>query len=668
MSLAHRRLVTVFACLLSLGPGSPALAQETPPAGRPVRDLSLEELLNVEVTSVARKAQRLSDSAAAVSVLTRADIRRSGVTTLPDALRLVPGVQVARIDSNKWAVSVRGFNGRFANKLLVLVDGRSVYSPLYSGVYWETLDLPLDEIDRIEVIRGPGGTMWGANAVNGVVNIITTRAHESEGTTVAASGDSDGPGGAVTIRRGWRFGETGGARMFAKGFDRDSSAGPAPYDEWDIVRGGFRLDTGTVDRSWSAHGNVFAGRLGQTYGPQDALPDVTGPTPDDVEVAGVQLASSWNRAWSSRSHVSFRAFFDHSRRDERLVRERRDTGDVEGQHRFSGAMHDVVWGGGYRVSRDDVVGARLARFSPRAQTMHLFNAFVQDEVHLPGAVQLTLGTKLERTTFAGTKLQPSVRIMWAASEGQGVWGSISRAVRTPSRTEVGIDLAIGTLPPGAETPFPQRFMFHTTRDVQAEELLAYEVGYRRRIGDMISIDLATFINDYADLVSATVGTPDLQFGPDGPYLLVPVVGTNGGTRRSRGAEMSVEWRPAARLRLAGSYTALDVDRPPPDDQYAVRTTGHDPAHQMAVRIEIDLPRGIEVDPTYRAVSALQNGSARGYHTVDLHVGRRLSRALELAVNGRNLVGGRHVEFLPTIVNTLPSVVRPTVGLSATWRF
>jgi len=647
----------------------PAAGQPLGAQDRPVQELSIEELLNVEVTSVARKTQRLSESAAAVYVLTRADIRRSGAMTVPDVLRLVPGVQVARIDSNKWAVSVRGFNSRFANKLLVLIDGRSAYSPLYSGVYWETIDLPLDEIDRIEVIRGPGGTMWGANAVNGVINIITTRAQESQGTTVAASLDSDGPGGSATVRRGWKVGETGGVRVYAKGFDRDSSAGPAPHDEWDIARAGFRLDTGGPAREWSLQATVFNGLLGQTYGEQASMPDLAGPTPDDARVDGIQVSTVWRRTLSPSSNVAFRAFYDRGHRAERLVSERRDTADVELQHQVSPhGAHDVVWGGGYRTSVDEVQGAAQAQFLPAGVTMHLFNAFVQDDWRLTKQLHLSAGAKLERTTFAGLRFQPSARALWNVDAGHAVWVSASRAVRTPSRAEVGLQVAVQSLPPSAAVPLPSLTVIEGASDVEAESLWAYEAGYRARVGSAVSVDVSAFVNRYTGTIQSVLGVPSIAMGEAGPYLKVPLVGRNVGRRGSRGAEAAIEWHPMSRVRVSGAYTRLDVDAPQPDDLYGLLTTGRDPAHQVVVRTQIDLPHGFEIDPTVRAVSALQDGSAAGYQALDFHVGRRFSRALDLAVVGRNLLSGRHVEFQPTVVNTLPSAVRATVGMTATWRF
>lgn len=665
----HFRTLTLLTCLLPLLAGRPVAAQERPPTERPVQDLSLEELLNVEVTSVARKAQRLSDSAAAVYVLSRADIRRSGVGTLPDALRLVPGVQVARIDANKWAVSVRGFNSRFANKLLVLVDGWSAYSPLYSGVFWETLDLPLDEIDRIEVIRGPGGTMWGANAVNGVINIITTNAHESEGASIAVAGDTDGPGGTATVRGGWHFGESGAARAYIKGFDRASGAGPALDDDWDVLRGGFRLDAGPAANGWSTQGTFYEGRLGQTLGPQPSLPQLAGYTNDTVQVDGAQLSTAWTRTLAGRSVLSWRAFVDHSHRAERLVEERRNTLDVDVQHRFAVARaQDVVWGGGYRASADDVVGTAFAAFSPRSLTMHWASAFVQDEIALPGAIRVTAGAKLERTTFTGVNLQPSVRALWSVSARHGLWASASRAVRMPSRAEVSVEVAVQSLPPNEVNPLPTQIVLEATRRSETERLVAYEAGYRGQLGSALSIDVSAFANAYSGISRQVTGDPVLRMGSAGPYLRVPIVGIGDATRASRGAEVAVEWHPRASVRIVGAYTALEIDEIVPAVRNSITTAGSAPRHQLVLRAHMDLPHGLELDPAFRAVSMLEDGSAEGYRAIDIRVGHRVSRALDVSLIGRNLLGGKHIEFQPTIVNTVPSAVRPSLGLGVTWRF
>lgn len=636
------------------------------PREKAVKDLSLEELLNVEVTSVARKAQRLSDSAAAVYVLTRADIRRSGATTVPGVLRLVPGVQVARIDSNKWAVSVRGFNSRFANKLLVLVDGRTAYSPLYSGVFWETLDIPLEDIERVEVIRGPGGTMWGANAVNGVINIITTHARDSRGSLVSVAAETNGPGGIGVLRHGWRLGETGGVRVFGKGFDRAMTSGPSPHDQWALARTGFRADGGTPDRNVSLQGSVYRGTLGQTYGLAPSLLQGGTQLASDVDVRGGHLAGAWTRGRNDRSVVTVRSFVDYAFRSEFLVRDARWTADVEAQHRVPlGRRHDAMWGGGYRHTGDDVVGTAFASFDPRHRGAHLYSGFVQDEFTLSPSVRVTAGTKYEHSTVARGGWQPSARMLWSVRPDHAVWAAASRALRTPSRAELDVHI-VTQMPPAAPGLLPTTMVLQGDRNLRPEVLVAVEGGYRGRLGEQVSVDVTGFVNRYRRLLSTQPGTPEVVQGAAGPYVLQPVRNVNGGTRRHRGAEVALEWHPSPRVRLASAYSFLDPERV--SDPFSDLLNGADPRHQLTARLQVDTAWAVEVDPTVRYVSSLQNGSAPAYTALDLHLSRRVSRALEVALVASNLLGANQIQFTPGIENTIPSRSQRSALLSATWRF
>lgn len=644
-------------------------AQPHEDAGKDVTELSIEELLNVEVTSVTRRAQRLSDSAAAVHVMTRADIRRSGATNIPDVLRLVPGVQVARIDSNKWAVSIRGFNSRFANKLLVLVDGRTAYSPLYSGVYWEALDMPLEEIERIEVIRGPGGTMWGVNAVNGVINIITAHAREGQGLTASAQMGTDGPGRTATVRQGWHLGETGGLRVYAKGFHRDWSGPANPHDSWGLMRAGFRADGGTATNGFSLMGTAFGGDFGQAYGPMPGLSTLAPGAPGDVHVHGAQFAGSMTRGLRDGSTLTVRSYVDHFQRDELVNTDRRFIGDLDAQHRLRRVgAHDVMWGGGYRYYADHERNSPFATFTPERLSAHLVNVFVQDEVTLRPSLRVTGGVKYEQSTFGGGGWQPSVRGLWNLSSRQAVWASASRALRTASRAEMTVEANGGILPPTAEVPLPTVVMLLGTPELRPEILWAYETGYRVQVSDRVSLDLAAFANDYDRLTGTRPGTPSLRMGASGPYLSLPIVAGNLGTRQSRGFEASIETRPMERVRVVGAYTWLAIGLPDADDLGGNALGGQDPRHQFTLRTQFDVGGGLEIDPTLRAVGRLQGGAIPGYAAWDVHVGRRLTRALNVSFVALDLTGANRFEFQPAVVNTIPARVPRTFLGSVTWRY
>ncbi|MCK5229802.1 MAG: TonB-dependent receptor, partial [Desulfobulbaceae bacterium] len=416
-------------------------------------ELSLEELMNIEITSVSKKPEKLADAAAAVFVVTREDIRRSGVTSIPEALRMAPGINVARIDSNKWAVTSRGFNGRFANKLLVLIDGRSVYTPSFSGVHWEVIDIFLEDVDRIEVIRGPGATLWGANAVNGVINIITKHAADTQGGLIAmgAGTEERGFGG---VRYGTDMGETTYGRFYAKGFKRDefvhNTTGDDAGDDWDMLRGGFRLDSLLYDRdSVTVQGDIYQGNMNQTL----HLPTVSGPffnkiVEDKAEVEGWNLLTRWQHTLSPTSDFTLQVYYDRTNRDEFVYGEIRDTFDIDLQHQFAAyKRHEVIWGLGYRYTHDDFSDSEILRLDPDSRSDELFSAFVQDKITLmEDCLWLTIGSKFEHNDYTGYEIQPNARLFWAPHTDHKVWASVGRAVRTPSRMEDDIWFINTTFP------------------------------------------------------------------------------------------------------------------------------------------------------------------------------------------------------------------------------
>jgi iron complex outermembrane receptor protein len=401
-------------------------------------EMSLEELLDVQVTSVSKRPQSLSDAAAAVFVITNEDLRRSGVRNIPDALRMVPGINVARIGSNKWAVTARGFNGRFANKLLVLVDGRTVYSPTFSGVYWEALDLMLEDVERIEVIRGPGATLWGANAVNGVINIITRHAADSQRGLVSAGVGSEERGFAAA-RYGARLAEGTYGRLYAKAFERDAFAFPGGRgagDGWQALRGGFRVDSQFSGQDGlTLEGDIHSADIDQ----QIVLPQLAAPfvrqVADTASVAQGNIMVRWDHTASADSGWTLQAYYDHFARDEVFLDERRDTFDLELTYRVvSDRLHSVVWGSGYRLTRDEFDPTPIVDVVPDSRTDQLFSAFVQDQIELvDDRLWLTLGSKFEHNDYTGFELQPSARLGWTLDARNKLWASISRAVRTPSR-------------------------------------------------------------------------------------------------------------------------------------------------------------------------------------------------------------------------------------------
>jgi len=483
---------------------------------RDLTDLSLEELMSIEVTSVSKKEQNLFLTPAAVHVITEEDIRRSGATNIPEALRLVPGLSVAQVDTNKWAITSRGFNGLFASKLLVLIDGRSVYTPLFSGVYWDVQDTLLEDLDRIEVIRGPGATVWGANAVNGVINIITKRSEETQGSFISSGGGSQETGFAG-LRYGGSVGEDLHYRIYTKYFNRGNfarSSGLEGADQWDVSRGGFRLDWKVSEKdSLTLHGDFYDGDMGQTLIFPTLSPPFTVVLDDRTQVVGGNLVGRWTRTVFDKSEIEVQTYYDRSERNGALLGEVRDLFDLELKHHWSRSEgHDVVWGFGYRVTSDELRNSIVVSLDPLSRTDHLFNGFLQDEITLaPDGLWLTVGSKFEHNSYTGWEIQPSAKLMWMPHHRHALWTGVSRAVRMPARTnsEFRINFAAYPDPTGLLT----LISIFGNPDLSAEDLLAYELGYRFQPKSSLSFDVATFYNVYKDLMSTlwtTLASPAIR--------------------------------------------------------------------------------------------------------------------------------------------------------------
>ena len=418
---------------------TPGLAQDV----SDLKSMSLEDLMNIRVTSVSKKPQRLLDAASAIYVITQEDIRRSGATNIPDALRRVPGIQVAHISANTWAITSRGLNGQFANKLLVLIDGRTVYTPLFSGVFWDVQDTLLEDIDRIEVIRGPGASLWGDNAVNGVINIITKKASDTQGGLLS-TGYGDEQQGFASLRYGGKIGNSAHFRVYSKFFNRDNAvlaSGEKANDRWDTLRGGFRIDWDVDNQdSLIVQGDIYDGETESNA----STPILTSPFKesfnDESEFAGWNVLTRWKRVFSDSSNMELQLYFDRTERESAMFREDRDTFDFDFQHRFKfGERHDIVWGLGYRLNHDDIRNTFSLSFNPDDRYMSLYSGFVQDEITLiEDKLLLTVGSKISYNKFTDSEIQPNARLLWKLHERHSAWISLSRAVRTPSRAEIAL--------------------------------------------------------------------------------------------------------------------------------------------------------------------------------------------------------------------------------------
>jgi iron complex outermembrane receptor protein len=652
------------------------LAQNLPD----VTAMSVEDLMNVQVTSVSKRSQKLADAAAAIFVITQEDIRRSGATSIPEALRMVPGLQVARIDENKWAISSRGFNGRFANKLLVLIDGRSVYTPLFSGVYWNIQDVMLEDVDRIEVIRGPGATLWGANAVNGVINIITKAAKSTQSALAAAGGGTE-TRGSGSVRYGGRLNQGTYYRAYAKYFNVGPSIDPATGrradDNWDALRGGFRTDWASAGPdSLTVQGDIHRSGYGETLTVPSLSTPYSSTFPNQGSISGGNMLGRWNHAFANSS-TSLQMYYDHTSITENsLFTDHQDIFDIDFQHTFHASeSQDVVWGLGYRSSHDGNNSSSVVSLQPNQLTLNQFSAFAQDEISLfDKRLRITVGSKFEHNGFTGFEVQPNARLLWTVTRNQSLWTAVSRAARTPALTEEGLRLNSAVVPPGTPqnpTPFPALISVFGSRQFKSEDLLAYEAGYRVQVTSNFSTDIAVFYNHYTHLRTAEPGAPFLEVSPTPVHVVAPFFAGNKMSGGTYGTEFFADWRVIPKWRLLSSYSYLQMDIR--KDRGSLDPTADNPGlvsprHQFYVRSSIDLPKHFEHDLDVRYTDRLPGLNIPSYYSVDTHFGWRPRAGLEFSVGSQNLLNRRHLEFLPDFINTSPTEIRRTIYGGVTWRF
>jgi iron complex outermembrane receptor protein len=640
----RRAMCGVTAAMLTIFAGT-AVAQTSVQVNSDIgalKKLAFEELFNLEITTVSKRAERLVDAPSAVQVITAEEIRRSGATSLPEALRLAPNLHVAQVDSSRWAISARGFNATTANKLLVLIDGRTVYTPLFSGVFWDVQNVMLEDIDRIEVISGPGATLWGANAVNGVINVITRSARDTQGALLSGGGGSflRGFGNA---RYGGKAGRDLYFRVYGMGFDRDDTKlrnGRDADSSWFLGQGGFRADwvpatgaTGTIQ------GNFYGGEIGQT-------------APGDVTVDGQNLIGRWTHPLANNSDLSVQLYWDRThRRIPGSIAEVLNTYDIELQHRLNlGERNRLIWGGGYRFMQDEVKNAPAIAFLPGRRDLHLFSGFVQDEINLlRDRLILTIGSKFEHNDYSGFEVQPSARLAWMAVANHTLWVAVSRAVRSPSRIDT--EVFAPSTPPFLLRGGDDRF--------DSETVIAYELGYRTELAQRLGLSVSTFFNDYDNIrsVEPIAGAP-------GQNIIL-----NELSAKTYGVELSLAWQPTDWWRLRGGYTFFkkDIDLKRSADINRGRGEGNDPHHQLLIQSMINLPANLELDSVLRYVDNLnQRGpTVPSYVSLDLRLGWRPTPNWEFAIVGQNLLDKQHAEFgAPATRQEIPRSVFGKV----TWKF
>ena len=625
-------------------------------------DLEPEQLLSTKVLSVSKKSETVAEAPAAIYVISNEDIIRSGVTNIPDALRMVPGVNVAQGDSNSWAITIRGFNSGLANKLLVLIDGRTIYNPVFGGVLWEAHDLVLEDIERIEVIRGPGGALWGANAVNGVINITTKQAKDTQGTLASALYGNEELG-TLSARHGGTFGDHGSYRAYAKGFNRDHSRqlnGEDAYDAWDGYRSGFRADW---DNSFTFQGDIYQTDTDQKRIIHSLVAPFSTIEYPTVRYEGANLLTRWTGKNDDGSQLSIQSYIDWARREEAIFfTDNRTIYDLEAQYNLMPlGRNEITMGAGYRFSADNLKGTWNASFSPQSRNDSLYNAFIQNKMTLvPDALFLTLGSKFEHNEYSGFEVQPNARLHWQPNEKQSIWAAVSKAVRTPTPIEDDLTLTIATAA-GVKLAFVPNDNFKT------EKLIAYEMGYRNQITPALSADAAVFYNVYDGLQTFSFMTPILvNNGVDPLHILIPAQFRNDMDGKSYGFELATSWKASSNFKVTANYSflhlsvdALDSAQEGAEDLY--------PSHQISLRTSWNISDNWMLDTSAHYVDQLHADEVDDYLRLDINLGWQINKNIRFNLVGQNLIDQAHHEFGPVgELNTAESE-RSVFG-KLTWEF
>jgi len=634
--------------LAGLGLASSAADQ----SGNPLKQLSLEQLGSIQVTTASKEPEEVWKTSAAVYVITHDDIERSGATSIPEALRLAPGVEVARIDSSKWSIGIRGFGSRLCRDVLVLIDGRTVYTTLIAGTYWEVQDYVLEDIDRIEVIRGPGGTIWGPNAVNGIINIITKSSKDTHGEYVSVGGGNEEEG-FFNSRYGAGDGKTFDYRMYAKGFNRgpEYHTDNINFDRWRDAQVGFRMDWSTDNRdSFNLHGDMYDQGNGESVDVTTYAPPYSQIVYSTAPLSGANLTGQWRRTFSEGNDLQLEAYFDRTNRQEADFSDIRNTFDIDFLERSRlPARQQISWGLGARASKGDdrVVTSGLA-FVPYNRTDELFTAFFQDEISLVNnKLSLVAGTKALKTNYTGVQLEPTGRLLWTPTSHQTVWASFTHALRTPSDGERDFYLLgfTGTILPGG---LPVLARFNANPNFHSEELNGYEAGYRRLITKNVYVDVAAFYNHYGDLFSEDItGAPYLETVPGPPHILIPAEFGNGLVGKTTGGEIAPDWKVNNWWRLRASYSFLQMDLMKGTNSQDIGSApvieGSSPKHQVMIQSSFDLSKAFNLDLAYRYISALPKEMVNSYSTADARFAWQAREHWQLSVVGRNLLQPYHYE-------------------------
>ena len=671
-SRVSRRFRILIAISLLTSAAYPSLAQQTPD----LTQKSLEDLMNIQVTSVSKREQTTSQAAAAVFVISREDIRRSGALNIPDLLRMVPGLDVAQIDADKWAISARGFNGQYSDLVLVLVDGRAVYNPIFAGVFWDSQNVALDTIERIEVIRGPGAAVWGSNAVNGVINIITRSADDTQGGYVTA-GAGNASTGPATIGYGGKASGIGAYRVYGQGFQYNSQptfAGLDGQDDWRLVHGGFRTDSAlSAKDSLTTEGEAFRGNAGELAStPVSLAPPLTATLALRDIYSGWNALTRWNRIVSPHSDTSLQVYFDRTNRGDTTYSLGLDTFDIDFQHHVLwGSRQDIVWGLGYRLSSDEESPTMRIVFTPQDRATQLFSSFVQDEIAIrPDHISLSLGARLEHNDYTGFVFQPSARMVWTPNSKNMVWSAISSADRTPARSDSDIRVNYAAVAgPGG---LPMLISLFGNPHAKNERLTAFEMGYRSAWTSNFSVDSTVFYNRYRDVDSVEPGATIVETSPAPAHLLIPSYLGNGLHGETHGIELFANWKATNFWTLSPGYSFFSMHLHPfagsQDLTDSAGDEGGTPDHQAQLRSSVRLPWNLQWNASAYFVNRLPAVSVPAYTRLDTvliwHAGERVS----VRVVGQNLLKNVHPEYAGPSSSVQSGMIKRDAYAQITWSF
>ena len=673
-------LCFLIACLGVIVPATAeVIVQQEETKNISPRWLDIDELSQIRIVTASKRPESIAEIPAAIRVVTSEDIKRSGATTIPEALRNVPGLNVAQINNSAWAIGARGFMWQYANKLLVMIDGRSEYSPVFGGVTWDTLDYLLEDIDRIEVVLGPGGSIWGANAVNGVINIITNSAKETQGVLIYAGGGNENLA-LSGARVGWKLNENTFGRVYAKyAFTDDTrlSTGAPGDDSTNKGQAGFRFDGGdTHQRShWTIQGDAYQGHeeyevdVPSIY----AAPQYSVHNNDGTDILGANILAKWETVFNPFSTLQLQAYYDYKNRTGAIIHETLNTFDIELHHTISVRnIHFIDWGLGYRyVNHQSEKGKDiLAAFDPQNKSSSLFSIFIQDRISLlPDSLTLTAGVKIEKNDFTDFEVEPTVRLLGRPDNHHTIWASWSRAVRMPTFIETFGTSGVQVIPPSLPSqPVPVEVRLLGNDDLHSEELNAWEIGWRWQIHDKLYFDTSGFYYRYDQLVLLNPRPPSMQMSPV-PSLVVSAPYDNGITGESFGGEFAVLWRLTEtwRLRASYSYVKMQLDAHKADPMNFKGTERGTPRNTIALQSYVDLGQYFDFNTALRYVDSVPDKHIPSYCELDAMITWRPHKDIEFSLVGQNLLNPSHPEYAPGIIGTTAEIERSFYG-KLTWRY